>query len=282
MNQPVQQPNPLKQYFRSIKLYLKIPSGANYYKPGVIELTENGEVGVLPMTGKDELILKNPDALLNGEALVEVLASCVPALKDPRALLTNDIDALITAIRYATFDDSLETTLDCPKCDHENTFKIDLQYALDNMSELDPEYVVNLDTGLTVFVKPSSFPELIKSLHSQFEQNKLGRLIDNGDISEEKRIETFGTAFRNMAIIKFDLMTNSIVKIVDEKNNINVTDTKYIKEFLQNIDTKSVDKIDDEISKINKIGIKKTFSAQCQNCKHEWESEIDFNPVNFS
>jgi hypothetical protein len=60
-------------------------------------------------------------------------------------LLTNDIDALITAIRYATFNDSLETTLKCPVCSIENTFKLDLQYALDNMEFLEPEYVVNLD-----------------------------------------------------------------------------------------------------------------------------------------
>ena len=68
MEQNVRQVNPLKQYFRAIKMYLKIPSGTSYYSPDVITFTDGGEVGVLPMTGNDELILKNPDALLNGEA----------------------------------------------------------------------------------------------------------------------------------------------------------------------------------------------------------------------
>jgi len=282
MNQAVQQGNPLKQYFRSIKLYLKIPSGTSYYKDGVISLNEQGEVGVLPMTGKDELILKNPDALLNGEAIIEVLTSCVPAVKQPRALLTNDIDALITAVRYATFNESLETRLDCPACNHDNLFKLDLQYALDNMDTLEPEYIVYLDSGLSVFVKPYSFPDLLKALHSEFERRKITRSIENDDITKEKRSALFTEAFKNMAIIKFELMTNGVVKVVNEKDNINVSEPRYIKEFLQNIDKKSADKISDMIEEINKIGIKKTFTAKCEKCEHEWESDIDFNPVNFS
>jgi len=282
MEQPTLQNNPLRQYFRSFKLYLKIPSGTSYYTPDVVEFTEKGEIGVMPMTGKDELALKNPDALLNGEALIEVLTSCVPAVKQPRQLLANDIDALITAIRYATYNDTLETTIACPKCKHENTYKLDLQYALDNMSELESEYIVNLETGLSIFVRPYAFPELLKGLHAQFEQNKLARAVESETISDEQRSSVFTKAFKEMAVTKFELIASGIVKIVDEANNVNVSDKKYIKDFLQNIDKKSVDRISDLIDEINQIGIKRTFTAKCEKCEHQWESEIDFNPVNFS
>lgn len=282
MEQIKQQANPLKQYFRQFKMYLPLPSGANYYKPGVIEFTDKGEVGILPMTGQDELALKNPDALLNGEALIEVLTSCVPSLKKPRELLTNDIDVLITAIRYATFNDSLETTLVCPKCSAENTFKLDLQYALDGMETLEPEYVVNLENGLSVFVKPYSFPEILKAMHSRFEQTKLTRAVESQTLSDEQRSEIFGKAFKELAVTKFDLMTSGVVKIVDEQNNVNVADKKFIRDFLQNTDKKSADKVSDLIEEINQIGIRRTFTAKCEKCEHQWESEIDFNPVNFS
>jgi len=282
MEPQVQQNNPLKQYFRTFKLYLKVPSGSSYYPASVLEYTDSGEIGVMPMTGKDELALKNPDALLNGEALIEVLTSCVPALKNPKALLTNDIDALITAIRYATYNDTLETSLICPNCRHENTFKLDLQYALDNMSTLDDEYIVNLETGLSVFVKPYTFPELLKGLHAQFEQNKLARAVESETLSDQQRSEIFAKAFKEIAITKYELMVNGVLKVVDENNNVNVTDKKFIKEFLQNIDKKSADKIGDLIDEVNQIGIKRTFTAKCEKCEHQWESEIDFNPVNFS
>ena len=89
-------------------------------------------------------------------------------------------------------------------------------------------------------------------------------------------------AFKEIAIVTHTLMVNSVIKVVDEANNINVTDTSYIKEFLQNIDKKSVDQIADLIKQINQIGIKKTFTAICEECEYNWESEVDFNPVNFS
>lgn len=281
MEQTVKQ-NPLKGFFRQFKLYMKLPSGTSYYPEGTLEFTDLGEIGIMPMTGKDELILKNPDALLNGQALIEVISSCVPAIKNPRMLLANDIDAIITAIRYATFNDKLETEITCPSCGHENLFKLDLQYALDNMSYLEPEYVVNLESGVSVFVKPYGFPELLRGLHAQFEQSKISRAIESETISEEQRMKMFTTAFTQLSIVTYDLMLNSVVKVVNEQANVNVTDKEFIKEFLQNIDKTQVDQISDTIKMINQIGIKKLFTAKCDKCEHEWESEIDFNPVNFS
>lgn len=274
--------NPLAQYFRTFKLYMKIPSGSSYYAADVLTYTDSGEVGVMPMTGRDELALKNPDALLNGEALIEVLRSCVPALKNPKALLTNDIDALITAIRYATFNDTLETSLHCPKCGAENNFNLNLQYALDNMEMLDSQYVVNLESGLSVFVRPYAFPELLQSLHAQFEQKKLARAIDSESLTDAQRAEIFKNAFKEIATTKYSLLCNGVERVVDESKGVNVTDKSHIKEFLMNINKTESDKISDQIDTINQIGIKRTFTAKCEKCKHEWESQIDFNPVNFS
>ena len=282
MEQHTQQQNPLKNYFRQFKLYLKLPSGVSYYAPGSINFTDSGELGIMPMTGQDELILKNPDALLNGEALVEVIKSCVPAVSNPKLLLTNDIDALITAIRYATYNDALETELACPTCKHQNLFKLDLQYSLDNMSFLDADYVVNLESGLSVFVKPYGFPEILKGLHAQFEQSKLTRAIESDTISEDQRMKMFSTAFKELATVTYSLMLNSIIRVVDESKGVDVTDKNFIQDFLQNIDKKSIDKISDLIKEINLIGIKRSFTAVCEKCDHHWESEVDFNPVNFS
>lgn len=274
--------NPLKQYFRQIKLFIKLPSGTSYYSPNTIQFTDKGEIGVMAMTGKDELALKNPDSLLNGEALVEVISSCVPGVKVPQELLTNDIDALITAIRYATFGDNLESTLECPKCAHKNAFKLDLAYALDNMAFLESEYVVNLDSGVSVYVRPYSFPDLLKGLHAQFEQSKLARSVESELLTDEQKTHIFGKSFKHLATLTYELMQNSVIKVVDESNNVNVSNKQHIQEFLFNIDSSSIDKISKLVTEINNIGIKRSFTAVCQECKHEWESEIDFNPVNFS
>ena len=276
------QNNPLKHYFRQIKTYISLPSGTSRYPEGTIKFTDNGEVGIYPMTGKDELILKNPDALLNGEAVVEVIRSCVPAVQNPTVLLANDIDALITAIRHATYNDKLEVDVRCPECNHENHFRMDLQYALSNMSYLEPEYSVTLETGLRVIVKPYSYKEMLQSLQARFEQGKVARAVDDDQLSDDQRLRILGTAFKKMSTTTFDMLSASIVAIVDQSSDLRVTDAKFIKEFLMNIEKKNIDLIKVLVDEINLIGVKKDFHAVCEKCNHEWENEIDFNPVNFS
>lgn len=79
------QTNPLVNHFRSPKLYVKLPSGTSLYSEDVIEIPESGEVPIFPMTAKDEIMMKNPDALLNGEATTQLLMSCCPNIKKPLA-----------------------------------------------------------------------------------------------------------------------------------------------------------------------------------------------------
>ena len=63
-SQPGQNVNPLKKYYRQPKQFIRLPSGYKYYPEGAIEVSESGEIAVYPMTAKDELIFKTPDALL--------------------------------------------------------------------------------------------------------------------------------------------------------------------------------------------------------------------------
>ena len=64
--------NPLSKHFRQPKLYIKLPSGGNFYRPGSLVPEQTGEYPVYAMTAKDELMFKTPDALLNGQSTVNV------------------------------------------------------------------------------------------------------------------------------------------------------------------------------------------------------------------
>ena len=93
--------NPLKKYFRQPKIYLRLPSKGNFYPKGVLDFPESGEIPVYAMTARDELIIKTPDALINGESTVEVIKSCIPNIKDPWKMPNIDTDAILIAIRIA-------------------------------------------------------------------------------------------------------------------------------------------------------------------------------------
>ena len=75
MSEQKNQSNPLSAYFRAPKMYLDIPSSAKFYTDDICATPESGEFAIYPMTTKDELMLKNPDALLNGEAKAAMFTS---------------------------------------------------------------------------------------------------------------------------------------------------------------------------------------------------------------
>lgn len=274
--------NPLKQFFRQYKTFIRLPSGTNHYPQSVVELNSHGDLGIMSMTGQDEMILKNPDALLNGQALIDVILSCAPGVKQPSQLIANDVDAIITAIRYATYNDSLETSINCPKCGSENSFKLDLGYALDSMTFLEPSYEINLINGLTLHVRPYRFPEIVKGLHSQFDQARLVRAVNDSNMTEEQRTAALGSALKAMSKTTFDLTCSAVYRITNQEGTLDVSDAGYIEDYLKNVESDIIDKVSNLIEKISAIGVNRKFSVTCQNCEHEWSAEIDLNPVNFS
>ncbi len=274
--------NPLSQYFRQFKTYIKLPSQNYYYPAGVVELNDAGELGILAMTAQDEILLQNPDALLNGEAVLEIIKSCVPAVKKPNQLLSNDINALVTAIRHATYQQDVELKSNCPKCKAENTFGIDLGLALENMTLLEPEYSVTTRSGLTVKVKSYGFGDLMKAIRARFEMQKIQTSVESDNLTEEQKIQAFGRSFKEIATIKFEVLASSIVSVSNQDQSMVVTNTQHIKEFLANVEKSDVDLISDLIDEINQIGVERTFQASCQKCQHVWRHDIEFNPTNFS
>ena len=67
--------NPLLGYFRKPEVFITLPSKGKYYPDGTIDIPPSGEVGIFPMTARDELLMKTPDALLNGSSTAEVIKS---------------------------------------------------------------------------------------------------------------------------------------------------------------------------------------------------------------
>ena len=118
--------NPLQNYFRKPEIYMKLPSQGRWYPPGVLELNEAGEVGIMAMTARDEMIVRTPDALLNGQATVDVIKSCVPAISDPWCIPQMDIDTILLGIRIATYGSGMDFTTAPPGIALTQEVKVDL------------------------------------------------------------------------------------------------------------------------------------------------------------
>lgn len=111
---PLEQPqipqstNPLASFFRQPKIYVSLPSKGMFWTKESLEMTENGELPVYAMTAKDEIMLKTPDALISGQATVDVIQSCIPAIKDAWKMPSIDLDTILVAIRIATYGEKMD------------------------------------------------------------------------------------------------------------------------------------------------------------------------------
>ncbi len=166
------QDNPLKQYFRRPAVYLKLPSGGLGYAPGDIDMPENGELPVYPMTAIDEITSRTPDALFNGNAVVEIIKSCIPAIKNPWAINNIDLDPILVSIRAATHGSVMEIETKCPSCEEESKYDVNLASVLGNFKPGDYTTPLIIDE-LTIRFRPLNYEEMNKASMIQFEMQKM-------------------------------------------------------------------------------------------------------------
>lgn len=270
----------LSKYYRAPKLYVRVPSqGA--FNPD-IEQSMSDELAVMAMTGRDETMMKNPDALLNGEAITSVIKSCVPGIKDPKDIPITDVDTLLIAIKIATNGEEHEVSAKCPKCKTETRGVVNLRNVLPTVKLLESEYPIKLDTGVTVYIKPYTYAMQTEVALAAFDETKtLQTLAKEKEINSES-MSIYNKSFRRMAEISVSMLAKSIVKAVTPEGD-EVTDQNEIFAFVQNIDSAAAKSIDDVLSKINSIDIDKRIQMSCEkeSCKNTWETEVEYNASDF-
>lgn len=275
--------NPLSGYFRSPKLYTQLPSLGKFYSNDVVEIPESGELAVYAMTAKDEMIMKNPDALLNGEAVAQVVQSCVPAVKKPRSLISNDVDTLLIAIQGATNGDEIEVKDKCPTCGHEDSGIVSVESILETMTVLEERYLCDLDNGLQVEIQPFTYESTIKAGIANFRTTR--SLQSVAQISDEmEQLKAFDENFRQIAALNFDLVVDSVASVSGTDSHgeqFIVTDRASIREFLENSESIVGKQIEQTIEKVSNLGVNKEVMLECPE-HGKFEASVAFDPVNFS
>lgn len=271
--------NPLSAYFREPGIFVKLPSQGNFSADDSIEFTANGEVGIYPMTAKDEIWFKNPDALLNGVAIENVLNSCCPSIHDIRNLPINDINVLLLGLRYSSYGKALHLKSTCPKCKTENSFAVNIEDLLDNLNFLDAEYSITVN-NLKIYLKPYTYDSMIKATIVTFEEAKVVQLIQNEDLSDDERKELIKDSFQRIHNLSIMLMSNSIVKIITPDNKT-IKDINFISEWLNEIDRKTYSELKNKFEEINKIGVPTNYYVKCKKCEHEFLIDLAYDPATF-
>lgn len=244
-------PNPLSSFMRQPKIYIRLPSNGEYWPDGSLAVSETGEYPVYSMTAKDELMLKVPDAVMNGQAVVDVIQHCIPNVKNAWQIPSIDLDVILIAIRLATYGEKMVTPLNLGE-DFEMEYTIDLRNVLDNlMNNMVWEPVIQINDELTIFVKPINYKKLSETAIKTFETQKIIQLANNENLSEDEKLKAFKESFNKLTEVTIGVVENSISRI--DSSNGSTSDPRHIKEFLENTDKDVFNLIQAHLDKLKQI-----------------------------
>lgn len=286
LTQPVKQPNinPLAQYYRKPGTYIELPSGGRYYKFAP-KLSDTGELAVYPMTAKDELALKNPDALLNGEALKQVIASVCPDIQNVSEIPAPDIDAILVAMRMTSYGDDMELDVShgCEASQgRSQRVTVGLGSVLSTSRSI-PETLgtVSLANGVVVSLRPYTLEAQSKLLRVQFNtMRSLQGAEANENSTIEQKADIANRGYDQLVVLSQDILAASIISVTLPDGN-SVTNYAHILDWVRNLDRASNERLDEEIKAFGKFGITRTLEVTCNHCSNKFTTDMLFDPTSF-
>lgn len=274
--------NPLTPYMRHPEVYILLPSKGQFNSPDDIQFTPNGELAVSAMTTSDDLLLKTPEGLLNGDSMAKVIQSCCPGIKNVYNIPVPDLDVILLAIRQASYGDDMDFEITCPKCEYAGTYALSISEALQNIKFLDSEYFVTLSNKVRVFLKPFTFSSSVKESMKKYQEAQAMKSLLEDDLSvDDERVTEFTERLHSLAALMTELCSEVVIKIIDPEGQEIDASKEQINEWIKFLPRKDAETIQKKLSTINSTGVPKTKMVVCKECKHEWEVETSFDPSVF-
>jgi hypothetical protein len=273
-----QSANPLRQYFRQPAIYLKLPTGGAHWPEGSIDIPANGELPILPMTAIDEITYRTPDALFNGQAVVDVIQSCVPSIKNAWAAPAPDINALLTAIRIASYGHDLEINSTCPACTVQAEYGIDLRSVLDQLKS--PDFTVPIISGdLEIRFHPVDYKSQNDANQSQFDQQKMMQMLPTSDLDDKEKLRRMQEVLQRITDLTVETIKWSISSI--RTPTAFVTEPDFFREFLTNCDRELFSRIREHVIGLRNTSELKPLSLKCTECAHEYQQTLTLDMTSF-
>lgn len=281
---PKQRVNPLASLMRQPKISIKLPSKGKFWAAGSLDMSPNSEYAVYSMTARDELLLKTPDALMNGQAVVDVIQNCIPAIKNAWEIPSIDLDVVLIAIRLATYGEMMETSITIGE--EEMNYNVDLRQLLDTLYEtITWEERINVGTELALYIRPVNYHTISKTSIENFETQKLMNLVNNSELSEEQKVDTFRDSFKKLTDITVGIINNSVYRIESSAGTTEIPED--ISEFMENCDKNVYDAVKNRLDSLRKtnslkpIKVRATQEMINNGSEEELEVPLTFDPANF-
>jgi bacterioferritin-associated ferredoxin len=268
--------NPLSAYFRQPSLYITLPSRGQWWPDGSLVMPSTGELPVLSMTAADEIMLKTPDALISGEAIVSMIQNCVPNIKDAWYMPTVDLQSVLVAIRIASVGETMQVQTQCANCNETNEYDLDLRtlFTQPDLTEWNLPLTVN---HLHIKFQPLNYRQLSHIQNQVFQNQKYLQQIRNTQADQPETVSN--SILENMNQIELQSVCDTVhcVTLADQT----VYDRQHINEFLLNTEKKVYAVIKQRIDQLRKLSLTEPLQLQCDQCKFKFTSEFNLDYANF-
>lgn len=274
--------NPLIAAYKKPAVYVALPSEGKWYDPKP-KLSVDNELAIYPMSAKDELITKTPDALFNGEATVALIESCCPDIPNPRQMPVNDLLVVLLAIRQASYGNELSVDIKCTECGHVNQMAVDSNVLLSRVKENNTSPDVKLENGFKVSVSPYNIQDRTRLQVQQVKQQQIVQnLMQAEQAGQEMQQEEFGKSFVEIAELTVELVSNSIQSVqTPEEGSAIIQDPALILEWIKTITRKDYDEIRNRIESLSENNLDTMMDAECQECKAKYKTNIELDVAAF-
>jgi len=277
--------NPLNKYFRQPALYVSLPSGTDYPQD-VVEKSQTGELAVMPMTAKDEIRFKTPDALMNGQGVVDVIQSCCPAIKDAWQIKSYDLDTILIAIRIATYGETMDMSFVVPGANETVSHTVNLPALLEDIKNSKIDSQLTLADGLKINVRPLTYKDMTDTSLQTFQQQKMYAAVQESQLSDEEKSQRFNQAFKTLTDINSGILLKNILSVVMQ-DGTEITDPAQIKEFLDNANAAMIKDIEQRImvlrtqGSVKPLKLKATEEQIKKGAPATYEVPVTFDNANF-
>jgi len=271
--------NPLNKYFRQPAIYMNLPSKGTFWSQGSLELPVTGEIPVYPMTARDEITIRTPDALMNGSSVVDVIHSCCPVIKDAWKMPSVDVDAVLIGIRIASYGHDMNVDTQCPGCQEENSNSVDLRNILGTISCPDFSKTVPA-LELKIKLKPQAFFGVNRQNTVNFEEQKIMEALSNADLPAEDKAAQVSQSMDRLIDLSISAVCDS-TEYVELPDGHRVTEYDFISDFYKNSDAAIMKAVQNQLSEYAKESAIKNQKVRCSSCDTEYEVPLEFDYANF-
>ena len=271
--------NPLSRYFRRPELYIDLPSKGRWWPEGSLDLPPNGEIAVMSMSGKDDLMLRNADGLMNGSSTVDVVQSCCPSIKDAWKMPMIDLEKTFMALRIATYGNEMDFEFKCEECGNVSDYSADLSNLMQNTRFPNYDEPLNID-NLLVYLRPSDFAGQNNTNQERYLQQRTIQMLQASDLPEDEKVRRLQDSLKQLTEITVSKMSDFIDYIITPDGQ-KITDRNFINDFLTNSEQRIYKAIKDGITAKNAEYTIPDIEVACPDCKAVSKRKFIFDPASF-